>query len=246
MVDSKTAAQPLHCLVIIPAYNEANEIGDVISQLHKQGFDVVVIDDNSADDTAKIVKQHGATLLQHCSNMGYGVALQTGYRYAIQKKYERVVQMDGDGQHSPQFVKTLIDALDEKQVDLVIGNRHMMVGSYKVPRHRRAGQKLFSTLLHMFSGLKIDDPTSGFQALRRNVLKFYVSDLFPDDFPDANILLLCRRMGFKIVEVPVVMHESNGVSMHRGFWRPIFYVTLIFFSILVGMFTKLPKREDEN
>jgi hypothetical protein len=129
---------------------------------------------------------------------------------------------------------------------LVIGNRHMMVGSYKVPKHRRAGQKLFSTLLHMFSGLKIDDPTSGFQALRRNVLKFYISDLFPDDFPDANILLLCNRMGFKIVEVPVVMHESSGVSMHRGFWRPIFYVTLIFFSILVGLFAKLPKREDEN
>ncbi|MBF0195291.1 MAG: glycosyltransferase family 2 protein [Magnetococcales bacterium] len=246
MVDSKTEAKPMHCLVIIPAYNEAENIGEVIDKLHKQGFDVVVIDDHSADNTSKIVEQHGATLLKHCSNMGYGVALQTGYRYAIQQKYECVVQMDGDGQHSPEFVKTLVDTLYEKQVDLVIGNRHMMVGSYKVPKHRRAGQKLFSTLLQMFSGLKIDDPTSGFQALRLNVLKFYVSDLYPDDFPDANILLLCRRMGFKVIETPVVMHESSGVSMHRGFWRPVFYVTLIIFSILVGLFTKLPKREDEN
>jgi glycosyltransferase involved in cell wall biosynthesis len=245
VVDSKNDAKPIRCLVIIPAYNEANNIGEVIEQLHKQDFDVVVIDDNSSDNTAQIVEQHGATLLRHCSNMGYGVALQTGYRYAINNNYERVVQMDGDGQHSPEFVKTLIDTLDEKQVDLVIGNRHMMVGSYKVPKHRRAGQKLFSSLLQIFSGLKIDDPTSGFQALRRNVLKFYISDLFPDDFPDANILLLCHRMKFKVVEIPVVMHESSGVSMHRGFWRPIFYVTLIIFSILMGLFAKLPKREDE-
>ena len=243
MAASKIPSPSLHALVIIPAFNEEKNIGGLVEELLGQGVDVVVVDDCSEDETAKIAQNSGATLLQHCSNMGYGVALQTGYRYALANGYSCVVQIDGDGQHSPEFAKILLDALDSEQADLVIGSRHKMVGSYKVPRHRRAGQKLFSTLLHMFSGLNISDPTSGFQAIRRNVLHFYAGDLFPDDFPDANILLLCRRMGFKVVEIPVLMHESSGTSMHRGLWRPVFYVSLILFSILVGLFVNLPKKK---
>lgn len=230
-------------LAVIPCHNEAATIGGVIRELHASGFQVAVIDDCSTDDTLRIAQETGAVVLHQCANLGYGLTLQTGYRYALNKGFDAVVQLDGDGQHPPRFARELVMAMYDEKADIVIGSRFLDSRSYRVPLVRRLGKNFFGWILKFLTGLKITDPTSGYQALSARTLRFYIGPLFPDDYPDANVLLLAHRMGFTILEKPVVMMADKGVSMHRGFFRPLFYVVSMFLSILICLITKLPEKD---
>jgi glycosyltransferase involved in cell wall biosynthesis len=245
-MDGETAASHKRPLVIVPAYNEASRIGELIEQLYEQNFDVVVVDDHSIDSTAKIVKKSNAKHLRHCNHMGHGIALQTGYQYAIRKGYEYIVQMDCDGTHSPESVKTLFATLKDKDADVVIGNRHVMVDGNRVQKHRKIEERLSSYLLQKFTGVKVSDPFSGFQALRLNILHFYACKLFADDFTELNVLLLSHRMGYKIAEAPVVVNESENLPIYVGFLQSIVNIILLSFYFLGGPFKPLPNREDLN
>ena len=212
-------SRPRHdTLILIPARNEAGRIGKVlhgIARLRVEA-DVLVIDDASGDNTAGEAQRLGAMVIHHPFNLGYGVALQTGYIYAHKHSYERVVQMDADGQHDPQSVQTLLDNLSS-DVDLVLGSRFLGNHAPRVTLPRRLGSKLFAWIVTRWTGTRITDPTSGFQALSRRVLSEVVQDNFPEDFPDADVLITLHRAGLKLKEVPVRMHErKGGVSMHRG------------------------------
>jgi len=212
-------SRPRHdTLVIIPARNEAGRIGDVLRGLAKQnvGADVLVIDDGSDDDTADEAERCAAQVIHHPFNLGYGAALQTGYIYAHKRNYDRVVQMDADGQHDPASVHTLLNNLSD-DADLVLGSRFLNGDPPPVTLARRMGSKLFAWIVTRWTGTRITDPTSGFQALSRRVLREVVQDNFPDDFPDADVLITLYRAGLKLKEVPVRMHErKGGVSMHRS------------------------------
>ena len=232
-------------LVIIPAYNEAGDIARVVAPLRDQGFDVLVVDDCSGDDTGRLAREAGAMVISHCVNMGYGCALQTGYRYALEQGYAEVAQLDGDGQHDVGHVRELFETLRREGLDLVVGSRFLgRSAGYDIPWHRRAGQRFFRGLLRLVSGLSVSDSTSGFQAMNAGVLRFYASDLFPDDYPDANILLLVHRLGFRIREIPVTMHAAatDRPSMHRGLLRPTFYLFRMVLSVLMARITVLPER----
>lgn len=205
-------------LIIIPARNEAGRIGDVLRDLDKQGVeaDVLVIDDGSDDNTANEAERFGAQVIRHPFNLGYGATLQTGYIYANKRNYNQIVQMDGDGQHDPACVHTLLDNLSD-DVDLVLGSRFLNGDAPPVTLARRLGSRLFAWIVTKWTGTRITDPTSGFQALSRRVLREVVQDSFPEDFPDADVLITLYRAGLKLKEVPVRMHErKGGVSMHRG------------------------------
>lgn len=205
-------------LVIIPALNEAGRIGHVLRGLADQGVaaDVLVVDDGSEDDTAAEAESLGAQVIRHPFNLGYGVALQTGYIYAFKHGYMQVVQMDADGQHDPASIHTLLESLAD-DVDLVLGSRFLNGNPPPVTLPRRVGSKLFAWIVTMWTGTRITDPTSGFQAMSRRVLREVVQDHFPEDFPDADVLITLSRAGLKLKEVPVKMHaREGGVSMHRG------------------------------
>jgi glycosyltransferase involved in cell wall biosynthesis len=219
-------------VLLVPAYNESSRIGPVLDRVREKlpDYTIVVVDDGSADDTERVARAHGARVLRHPFNMGYGAALQTGYKFAVRSGVDLLVQMDADGQHDPEEAAALAAPVLAGELDLVIGSRFLGVGDYQMDPLRRTGRKLFQQIVRAF-GLRVTDPTSGFQALSRSVLELYVSDIFPSDFPDVDVLLVAHRHGLRVGERPVHMAESPRTStLHAGL-APIYYVYKMLLSI---------------
>jgi glycosyltransferase involved in cell wall biosynthesis len=226
-----------HCLVVIPAYNEAANVAAVIGDVRRAlpGFDVLVIDDGSADQTAAQARRAGAKVLRLPVNSGYGVALQSGYKYAVRHGYETVAQMDADGQHRAEFMPELLAKIQDGSADIVIGSRFLDDdGHYKPSLARAIGMGIFSRMASRIMSQHVSDPTSGYQVMRSDVAAFFCSDVYPADYPDADILILLHRSGFRVAEVGVQMRMPTGKSMHSGH-RSLYYVYKMFLSILVTL-----------
>lgn len=224
-------------LVVIPAYNESGRVGDVIRRTKAElpEADVLVVDDGSRDDTAREALLAGAQAITLPVNLGYGAALQTGYKHAIRHGYRVIGQIDADGQHSPAFFGPLLDELERENVDVCIGSRFKdRDGHYKPSAARRVGMALFARVASRVTRQHISDPTSGFQVLRRSVAEFYCSEVYPSDYPDADILILLHRSGFGTAEVGVQMAPPPGKSMHAGH-RSLYYVYKMTLSIVVTL-----------
>jgi glycosyltransferase involved in cell wall biosynthesis len=211
-------------LVVMPAYNEARNIRRVVESVRSQvGCDILVVDDGSMDDTAGEARAAGARVAVHPVNLGYGGALQTGYRYALRHGYDAVLQLDADGQHDPASIPALLAALSN--ADVVVGSRFFEGSTYRAPVGRRIGMWLFGRIATVLSGRRITDPTSGFQAVSRDALRFYAHERYPVDYPDADVLAMVVRSGLRLTEVPVRMLPSpTGKSMHSGILKPLYYV----------------------
>lgn len=228
-------------LVLIPAYNEAAVIGSLVQRIRQTPlpvrFDILVVDDGSRDATAAVARAAGAQVLSLIQNLGYGYAIQTGYTVALARDYDFVIQMDGDGQHDPQSIETLIAPIIEDKADVVVGSRALSHVPYPMPLARRIGQRIFSALLFRLSGLSIGDPTSGFQVISRRALPHYVTDDFPGDYPDTDVLLYLRLHGLRVMEMPAVFRvREQGQSMHGGILKPAYYVYKMTFSMLTIYF----------
>src|SRR5436309_9863583 len=147
------AAPELRKLAIVPAYNEADMVGRVVRDIHREapGFDVLVIDDGSADTTAEQAEAAGAVVLRHPFNLGIGGAVQSGFKYALEHGYDVAAQVDGDGQHKPAHLPELLAALhtESGEADMVCGSRFRGDPGYKVPFGRRLGNLIFSVVLSM-------------------------------------------------------------------------------------------------
>ena len=229
-------------LIVIPAFNEQDQISGVVKQVREKipEAEVLVINDGSRDQTARRAREAGAKVLTHPFNMGYGVALQTGYKYALQNSIEYVLQMDGDGQHDPGFLRVLLVEVEKGKTDVVIGSRFLGAGKYRAPLLRRVGMRIFGFIAGLLIGQKITDPTSGYQALSRRAVEFYTRDSFPGDYPDADVLVMLHRAGLRIQEVPVGMHaNANGRSMHSGL-KPLYYIYKILLCIALNFLRKEP------
>jgi glycosyltransferase involved in cell wall biosynthesis len=233
-------------LVLIPCLDEGPRIGALIEDLATlhPGADVLVVDDGSCDDTVQRARDGGAAVLRLPYHLGYGAALQTGYRYALDGGYDVVVQMDGDGQHPAAEVSTLLEALRREGCDLVVGSRFLGKTPYPIPRLRLLGIRLFSRLVSLLAGRAITDPTSGFQALNRETMSFYQQDFYPYDYPDADMLLRVHYQGLSFHEVAVQMLAGPpGKSMHSGL-RPLYYVYKLLLSLgLTWLSDSLPHRQ---
>ena len=203
-------------LVVIPAMNEEFTVGVVVENVRSVwGVDVVVIDDASSDNTAKVAREAGAIVVPLMFNLGPWGAMQAGFRYALRKGYDIVVTMDGDGQHPVEHIFDLVKPISERRADVTIG-------SY-LPRlsvMRRIAGRFFRNL----SRLPIRDFTSGFRAYHRKVLPCLVcSEMCLLDYQDLGALLLLYHKGFKVLEVPVYM-EFRKFGKSRVFysWREVF------------------------
>lgn len=233
-------------LIIIPAYNEQGRVGDVVRDVRDvlPAADVLVIDDGSADETAAEAAEAGATVLPLPLNSGYGAALQSGYKYAVRGRYEVLGQIDADGQHQASYLLDMLGALEAQRADVIIGSRFVgRDGHYRPSAARKVGIALFSRIATLVTRRHITDPTSGFQVMRIRVAKFFCSDVYPSDYPDADILILLHRSGFAVDEVPVQMRPSTNVSMHGGH-RSLYYVYKMFLSILVTLLR--PRRAQQT
>lgn len=227
--------------IIIPAYNEGNNIQSVIRDIREYSgdADIIVIDDGSKDFTAAIAQEAGAFVIRHPFNMGYGVSLQTGYKYAVEKNYNLLVQMDGDGQHKAKYIPELFKRAECKDCDVVLGSRFLLKDHYKTGFLKSMGIGIFRHIIWMATGEKITDPTSGYQCLSRKVFEFFTEDHFPWDYPDANVIIMLHRAGFKIKEFPVEMTPNpEKRSMHRGIFTISYYLFRVFLSIFVTLIRK--------
>ena len=235
---------PKRILALIPAYREGATIGGIVSSLRQQGYDVLVVDDHSPDATAGAAAGAGAKVIRLPVNLRYGGALQTGYLYACDQGYDAVVQLDGDGQHDPSCAAEVVAPILAGEADVVMGSRFLGGQEYPMPLARRVGQRLFGGIASLITGQPVTDPTTGYQGLSRRVLEAYCTELFPEDYPDADMLVMLHRMGIRVVEVPVRMYVSPGQSMHSGVLRPLYYAYKMTLAIFLAMFRKLPKRAD--
>lgn len=222
--------------VIMPAYNEAGRIASTIAGIRKySNADIIVVSDGSTDNTASEARMAGAIVIELPFNLGYGAALQTGFKYALKNGYEFAVQMDADGQHDHGSIQILIEPVLKAEVDIVIGSRFLGRGDYRAPFIKRLGMFFFAVIASIITGKKVTDPTSGFQALNRKVMEFYASDSYPVDYPDTDVIIMLHRRGIKFREVPVIMKRAVGkVSMHSGL-KPFYYTFKMLLSILVTL-----------
>lgn len=227
------------CVIIIPAKNEENHIRQVIEGVFTSfsPAEIVVINDHSSDYTPEIALLAGATVLSHSSSLGYAATLQTGYKYAQEKGYQYLIQLDGDGQHLPSSIPDIYQALAQKEADLVVGNRFLHSASYTTSFARSLGMKLFGLVVKKLTKLNLSDTTSGFQGMSRPLFLWYCQEHFPRDFPDADILIRTHFHGFRIKEIPAEMRIPDGnISMHRGILRPSYYVCKMWLSIIQTLF----------
>jgi glycosyltransferase involved in cell wall biosynthesis len=224
-------------LIIIPAYNEQGRVGRVIRDVNGAlpGADVLVVDDGSTDGTVQEATVAGATVLSLPVNSGYGVALQTGYKWGVRGGYATIGQIDADGQHRAEYLTTMLEALEREDADLIVGSRFLgRDGHYKPSFARAVGIGLFAHLTSSITHEQISDPTSGFQLMRSRVARLFCSDVYPTDYPDADVLILLHRTGYRVREIPVQMRPSPGKSMHSGHTGP-YYVYKMLLSILVTL-----------
>lgn len=230
-------------LIIIPAYNEEKNIISVLEKLEEPEItefaDVLVMNDASLDGTNWVTKEREHTVVTHVFNLGYGSGLQLGYKYAIRKGYRYVIQMDADGQHDVCNVKMLYDELRRKDADgctpdIVLGAR-FMEGSADFPVcfAKKIAFWLFRNMIWIGTGKKITDPTTGLQGLNWRTVLFYSKyNHFDDKYPDANMIMQMLLLGYKVREIPAVMHPRlEGVSMHSGL-KPLIYMFRMMISII--------------
>ena len=222
-------------VIIMPAHNEERNIAPVLTELKpfSQGADILVVDDRSTDNTARLAAEMGAEVVSLPCNLGYGGAVQTGFKYAVENGYDTAILMDADGQHDPSGIAALLEVVESQQADLALGSRFLGRMEYRASWLRRAGAFFFAQIVSRTVKQRITDPTSGFQALNANVLRFLARDNYPTDFPDADLLMLLFFAGFRVREVPVTMRERlSGQSMHASL-RPIYYMLKMLLSIFI-------------
>ena len=242
-------------MIIIPAHNEEECINRFLEQLERTGIsdiaDILVIDDGSSDRTHYIVEARKHTMVTHVYNMGYGAALMTGYKYAIRRGYKYVIQIDADGQHDPCNILSIYKKLQEPDEngdcpDIVLGSRFLEgAHSFHISGVKKFAIACFRKLIHISTGKKITDPTTGLQGLsRRTVLYYSLYSNFDPKYPDANMLIQTMLLNYKVVEIPAVMHSrESGTSMHSGL-GPAIYMAHMFFSICaIWLRTRVMKLE---
>ena len=221
-------------LLIIPAYNEAENIEHVVENLIKNfpQYDYVVVNDGSTDGTDKLCEEKGYELLNLPINLGLGGAVQTGYRYALKRDYDIAVQLDGDGQHDAAYVENIIKPLTDGQADVVIGSRFLKKEGFQSSGSRRAGINLLSVLIRLCTGKQIRDVTSGFRAVNRRFIEIYARD-YPSDYPEPEAIITAVMHRGRIAEVPVVMKEREKGTSSINFRRAVYYMIKVTLAILI-------------
>ena len=225
-------------VAIVPAFDEEGAIGSVVAAIgaFDPAIDVVVVDDGSADATAGAAAAAGATVVRLPFNLGIGAAVQTGFRWALERDYDVAVRLDGDGQHDPGELPKLLAPLERGEADVVTGSRFRGEDEegYRPPLGRRLGITWFAQLVSLLSGQRVTDTTSGFQALNREGIALFARD-YPSDYPEVEATVLVLKHRLRLVEVPVRMREREHGSSSITFLRSVYYAIKVTLALFVAM-----------
>ncbi len=222
-------------LVIVPAYNEEGGIVKTVHDImeHAEGFDYVVINDCSKDNTLKICKENGFNVVNLPVNMGIGGGVQTGYMYAYRNGYDIAVQFDGDGQHNASYLNMMSDMLEKENLDMVIGSRYIKKEGFQSSGMRRLGIKYFTILIKILTGKTITDPTSGMRMINRDTMRLFAED-YPKDYPEPESVVTILKRGKKVKEVPVIMNaREEGVSSISPA-KSVYYMVKVTLAVFVA------------
>jgi len=234
----RTFATGNDCLAVVPAYNEEATITDVVGALHRRApqFDVLVIDDGSTDATGELAEAAGARVLRLPFNLGIGGAVQAGFKFADERGYRYMVQVDGDGQHDPGEIPRLFAAMDDHEgADMICGSRFASTTGYIAPISRRTGIHVFAFLLSRLLRQPVTDPTSGFRLYNRRAIALFARD-YPHDYPEVEAVLMLHHHRLTMREVPVRMFQrGGGVSSLRGSGKSFYYMVKVLLALFVGL-----------
>ncbi len=220
-------------LAIVPAYNESGNIGRTVRQIRQQGnVDILVINDGSLDDTAQEALEAGALVLSLPFNLGIGAAVQTGFQYARTHGYEAAVQIDGDGQHDPAYLEKILNPILKDEAEMVIGSRFLEKAGFQSSFSRRVGINFFVHLINTLTGVRINDPTSGFRAFNRNTIALF-ADYYPQDFPEPEAIVVAHQAGARILELPVKMRAREQGSSSIRYFKTLYYMAKVTLAILL-------------
>lgn len=226
-------------LIIIPAYNEAENIVKTVEAIKEKakGFDYIIINDCSTDRTKNICEENRYNVINLPINLGIGGAVQTGYKYAYNHDYDIAVQVDGDGQHDPLFLDVMAQYLEEHSADMVIGSRFIEKKGFQSSRARRIGIVFFTKLIKIMTGATITDPTSGLRMVGRNVIELFSND-YPRDYPEPESVVAILRRHMKVIEIPVVMKEREGGVSSISLKKSVYYMIKVTLAILIERIRK--------
>ena len=228
-------------LVIIPAYNESENIEKVIDELsaYRNLVDYVVVNDGSRDATADICRRKNFNMIDLPVNLGLAGAFQTGMKYAYKKQYHYAIQFDADGQHRPEYIQPIYEEI-KKGYDIVIGSR--FVNQKKNRSLRMLGNNMISVAIRLTTGKKVCDSTSGMRMFNKKMIKAFALNLNYGPEPDTISYLL--RNGMRISEVQVHMSERMAGKSYLNFTKSVMYMVRMMISILlVQNFRKRSKKE---
>lgn len=225
-------------LVIIPCYNEAENICRVVQRLKAACPDVdyLVVNDCSTDDSARILRENGYNYLDLPLNLGIGGGVQSGYLYATANDYDITVQMDGDGQHDPQYLYDVIRPVAEGKLDMCIGSRFIKKEGFQTSFMRRLGINIISVLLRILCGAHVRDTTSGFRASNRQLTEYFAQH-YAQDYPEPEAIISAVLEGFRVGEAPVVMAERMGGISSINAFKSVYYMIKVSLSLVVFRLT---------
>ncbi len=229
----------MRVLVLIPCYNEEENIRGVVEDLKRYApeVDFLVINDCSTDQSACILQDNSYPHLNLPANLGIGGAMQSGYVYAVEQGYDIAVQMDGDGQHDPKFLPDILRPVMEGECDLCIGSRFITKEGFQTSFFRRLGIQFLSFLIYLLCGKKVLDTTSGFRASSKELTELYAQH-YAQDYPEPEAIISAVMNGFRVKEVPVVMAErKGGVSSIAGPVASAYYMVKVTLSLITYRFS---------
>ncbi|HEX3290016.1 MAG TPA: glycosyltransferase family 2 protein [Gaiella sp.] len=224
-------------VAVVPAFEEEAAIGPVVAEIaaFDPSIDVVVVDDGSSDATGAAAAAAGATVVRLPFNLGIGAAVQTGFRWALERDYDLAVRLDGDGQHDPAELPKLLAPIERGEADVVTGSRFREgEDGYRPPLGRRVGIMWFARLVSFLARQRVTDTTSGFQALNRSGIVLFARD-YPSDYPEVEATVLVLKHRLRLVEVPVRMREREHGSSSITFVRSVYYAIKVTLALFVAM-----------
>lgn len=224
-------------LIIIPAYNEADNILEVARSVAAAGYDYIIINDGSTDNTLAICKTNDLNVLDLPENLGIGGAVQAGHKYAYTHGYDVDIQFDGDGQHDVHHIPLLVEDITRGN-DLIIGSRFLVdTEGFSSSFMRRVGIKWLSFLIKIFTKTRITDPTSGFRACGKRSIELFCKS-YPVDYPEPESIVSAIKNGLRVKEISVIMHERQGGSSSIKAFSSIYYMLKVSLAIAIIGFTK--------
>lgn len=224
----------MKCLLIIPAYNEAENIEKVVDNIVQNypEYDYIIVNDGSKDNTEKICLKNGYRVLNLPINLGIGGAVQTGYCYARDNDYDVAVQIDGDGQHDVGYLAEMIKLIESGQADVVIGSRFVEKEGFQSSQIRRIGIKFLSGLAKILTGVRVKDITSGYRAVNRMFINIFAED-YPSDYPEPEAMVIAAVYGGKIREYPVVMRERENGESSITLKKSVYYMIKVTLAMMI-------------